>query len=164
MAAARHRRLDSRTHGIVRSAAIYFSSSDSNARARSSLPQLAGGFSARGHEHRRLQGCLQMQDLQPTMAPVSVAGSVATAMRPRACSLAHESMPHATRRALATCDPHACAGAEFFHLRRTTTTTRCRPSPSTPLTRERQRRRRDRRRHRCFTASPCSAAMRKSST
>ena len=88
-----------------------------------------------------------------------VAATVATAMRRRACSLAHASMPHAARRALATCDPHACAGADFFHLRRTTTTTRCRASPSTPPTRERQRRRRDRRRLRCFTASACSAAM-----
>ena len=93
----------------MRSAAIYFLSSDSNARARSSLPQLAGGFSAGGHERGRPQSCLLLQDLRAAMAPRCVTVSVATAMRPRACSLAHASMPHAARRALAMCDPHVCA-------------------------------------------------------
>ena len=96
-------------HGITRCAAIYFSSSNSNARARSSLPQLAGGFSAGGHERGRPQSCLLLQDLRAAMAPRCVTVSVATAMRPRACSLAHASMPHAARRALATCDPHTRA-------------------------------------------------------
>ena len=83
----------------MRSAAIYFLSSDSNARARSSLPQLAGGFSAGGHERGRPQGCLLLQDLRAAMAQMCVAGSVLTAMMSPACPLAHASMPHAAKRA-----------------------------------------------------------------
>ena len=100
-----------------------------------------------------------LQDLRAALAPRCVAVSVATALRRRACSLAHASMSHAARRALATCDPHACAGTEFFHLRRATITTRCRASPSTPTTRGRRRRRRARRGYRRFAASTCSAAV-----
>ena len=96
--------------------------------------------------------------MQAAMAPVCVAVSVSTAMRPRACSLAHVSMPHAARRALATCDPCSCAGAKIFDLRRATTSTCYRPSSSTPTTRGRQRRRRAGRGHRRFTTSACSAA------
>ena len=127
--------------------------------AHSRYIKVAGGFSARGHELGRPQDCCLLQDLRAALAPRCVAVSVATAMRRRACSLAHASMPHAARRALAMCDPHACAGAEFFHLRRSTATTRCRPSPSTPPTRERRRRRRDRRRYCCIAAATCSAAV-----
>ena len=127
--------------------------------AHSRYTRLAGGLSARGHERGRAQGCLLLQDLRAALAPRCVAVSVATALRRRACSLAHASMSHAARRALATCDPHACAGTEFFHLRRATITTRCRASPSTPTTRGRRRRRRARRGHRRFAASTCSAAV-----
>ena len=92
------------------------------------------------------------------MAQMCVAGSVLTAMMSPACPLAHASMPHAAKRALATCDPRACAGAELFDLRRATTATRCQPSRSTPTTRGRRRRRRARRGYRRCTASSCFVA------
>ena len=48
------------------------------------------------------------------MVPMGVATSVATTVRPRARLPALVSMPHASRRALTTCRPCMCAGAEFF--------------------------------------------------
>ena len=154
-AAACYSRLDGGTHVLTVSAAVKTRPQTREAVAHSRYISLAGGLSARGHERGRAQGCLLLQDLRAALAPRCVAVSVATALRRRACSLAHASMSHAARRALATCDPHACAGTEFFHRRRA----RCRASPSTPTTRGRRRRRRARRGYRRFAVSTCSAAV-----
>ena len=158
-AAACYSRLDGGTHVLTVSAAVKTRPQSREAVAHSRYPRLAGGLSTRGLRHGRPHSCLLLQDLRAALAPRCVAVSVATALRRRACSLAHASMSHAARRALATCDPHACAGTEFFHRRRATTTTRCRASPSTPTTRGRRRRRRARRGYRRFAASTCSAAV-----
>ena len=165
-AAACYSRLDGGTHVLTVSAAVKTRPQSREAVAHCRYTRLAGGLSTRGHERGRPQSCLLLQDLRAALAPRCVAVSVATALRRRACSLAHASMPHAARRALATCDPHACAGPYFFHLRRATTTTRCRASPSTPTTRGRRRRRRARRGYRRFAASTvlCGRADRLVST
>ena len=52
------------------------------------------------------------------MAPMGLAASMPTIVRPRARPLAHASMYHASTATLTTHHPCECAGAEFFgHLR-----------------------------------------------